>query len=222
MRRPSSFEVRATVRLVFGSFVAIHLLPCRCFTSVVLACIALVRRTRTGFWRGTWSPLTETTSDMEPIHHAVDSSRGFFLGKISFPVLRSLHCSGLYVSETATLLIRKTQLHSFRHRVHSSQASRSSPFLSFLSTRLPQHYKKLKKTVRSPPVTPAPCYCCVCLLIPSNNKRREKRSQQGTMKGKEGPCSSPLTAVACCMCGDPGISDELFRCKICHFRLQHK
>ncbi|CAD5186352.1 unnamed protein product [Musa acuminata subsp. malaccensis] len=42
------------------------------------------------------------------------------------------------------------------------------------------------------------------------------------MKGKEGPSSSPLTAVACCMCGDPGISDELFRCKICHFRLQHK
>ncbi|RWW02188.1 hypothetical protein GW17_00034729 [Ensete ventricosum] len=145
--------------------------------------------------------------------------KGFFLGKISFQVFRSLHCSGLYVSEPATLLVRKIQLHSFRHRVRSSQASRSSPFLSFLPTRLPQHYKKLKKTVRSPPPC---CCCCVCLLIPSNDRRREKRSQQGRMEGKEGPSSSPLMAVACCMCGDRGISDELFRCKICHFRLQHK
>ncbi|RZS10782.1 hypothetical protein BHM03_00042057 [Ensete ventricosum] len=136
--------------------------------------------------------------------------KGFFLGKISFQVFRSLHCSGLYVSEPATLLVRKIQLHSFRHRVRSSQASRSSPFLSFLPTRLPQHYKKLKKTVRSPPPC---CCCCVCLLIPSNDRRREKRSQQGRMEGKEGPSSSPLMAVACCMCGDRGISDELFRVK---------
>ncbi|RWW67197.1 hypothetical protein BHE74_00025374, partial [Ensete ventricosum] len=33
------------------------------------------------------------------------------------------------------------------------------------------------------------------------------------MEGKEGPSSSPLMAVACCMCGDRGISDELFRVK---------
>ncbi|CAI9116187.1 OLC1v1017274C1 [Oldenlandia corymbosa var. corymbosa] len=26
----------------------------------------------------------------------------------------------------------------------------------------------------------------------------------------------------CCMCGDLGLSSELFRCKICHFRSQHR
>ncbi|KAH9626493.1 hypothetical protein KSS87_020195 [Heliosperma pusillum] len=26
----------------------------------------------------------------------------------------------------------------------------------------------------------------------------------------------------CCMCGDHGLSNELFRCKICHFRSQHR
>ncbi|KAK9713954.1 hypothetical protein RND81_06G060900 [Saponaria officinalis] len=26
----------------------------------------------------------------------------------------------------------------------------------------------------------------------------------------------------CCMCGDPGLSSELFRCKVCHFRSQHR
>ncbi|GMI78449.1 hypothetical protein like AT3G60520 [Hibiscus trionum] len=28
--------------------------------------------------------------------------------------------------------------------------------------------------------------------------------------------------VQCCMCGDSGITRELFRCKICHFRSQHR
>ncbi|KAL4273050.1 hypothetical protein GQ457_13G021010 [Hibiscus cannabinus] len=28
--------------------------------------------------------------------------------------------------------------------------------------------------------------------------------------------------VQCCMCGDCGITGELFRCKICHFRSQHR
>ncbi|KAL0909060.1 hypothetical protein M5K25_023582 [Dendrobium thyrsiflorum] len=35
--------------------------------------------------------------------------------------------------------------------------------------------------------------------------------------------SSPLSpAVVCCMCGDRGLSRELFRCKVCVFRSQHK
>ncbi|KAL9245566.1 hypothetical protein vseg_019202 [Gypsophila vaccaria] len=29
-------------------------------------------------------------------------------------------------------------------------------------------------------------------------------------------------AYKCCMCGDPGLSNELFRCKVCHFRSQHR
>ncbi|KAE9595973.1 hypothetical protein Lal_00030831 [Lupinus albus] len=28
--------------------------------------------------------------------------------------------------------------------------------------------------------------------------------------------------IECCMCGDPGFSDQLFQCKICHFRSQHR
>ncbi|XP_019454888.1 PREDICTED: uncharacterized protein LOC109356023 isoform X2 [Lupinus angustifolius] len=28
--------------------------------------------------------------------------------------------------------------------------------------------------------------------------------------------------TVCCMCGDPGFSDQLFQCKICHFRSQHR
>ncbi|XP_039071465.1 uncharacterized protein LOC120218600 isoform X2 [Hibiscus syriacus] len=33
---------------------------------------------------------------------------------------------------------------------------------------------------------------------------------------------SSSSLVECCMCGDPGITRELFRCKICHFRAQHR
>ncbi|THU60786.1 hypothetical protein C4D60_Mb07t16410 [Musa balbisiana] len=33
---------------------------------------------------------------------------------------------------------------------------------------------------------------------------------------------SPPASLACCMCGDVGISEELFRCKVCNFRLQHR
>ncbi|KAF3665898.1 hypothetical protein P3S67_012141 [Capsicum chacoense] len=29
-------------------------------------------------------------------------------------------------------------------------------------------------------------------------------------------------ATECCMCGDYGLSSELFKCKICHFRSQHR
>ncbi|XP_020585128.1 uncharacterized protein LOC110027855 [Phalaenopsis equestris] len=32
----------------------------------------------------------------------------------------------------------------------------------------------------------------------------------------------PPPPVVCCMCGDPGLPVELFRCKVCHFRSQHK
>ncbi|KAI3685753.1 hypothetical protein L6452_35011 [Arctium lappa] len=32
----------------------------------------------------------------------------------------------------------------------------------------------------------------------------------------------PISSAECCMCGDYGLSEELFRCKICKFRSQHK
>ncbi|XP_020244666.1 uncharacterized protein LOC109822821 isoform X2 [Asparagus officinalis] len=36
------------------------------------------------------------------------------------------------------------------------------------------------------------------------------------------PSSSPSSSSSvCCMCGDHGLPQELFRCKICHFRSQH-
>ncbi|KAH7849594.1 hypothetical protein Vadar_020119 [Vaccinium darrowii] len=36
--------------------------------------------------------------------------------------------------------------------------------------------------------------------------------------GKAGPALSP----ECCMCGDYGLSTELFNCKVCQFRSQHR
>ncbi|KAF6160674.1 hypothetical protein GIB67_019614 [Kingdonia uniflora] len=33
--------------------------------------------------------------------------------------------------------------------------------------------------------------------------------------------SSPKS-MECCMCGDCGLVNELFRCKLCHFRSQHR
>ncbi|XP_008812965.1 uncharacterized protein LOC103723726 [Phoenix dactylifera] len=46
------------------------------------------------------------------------------------------------------------------------------------------------------------------------------------MGGKEGavpPSPSPTSSsVVCCMCGDHGLPQELFRCKICLVRSQHK
>ncbi|GMJ02504.1 hypothetical protein HRI_003919600 [Hibiscus trionum] len=33
---------------------------------------------------------------------------------------------------------------------------------------------------------------------------------------------SSLVLVECCMCGDSGLTQELFQCKICHFRSQHR
>ncbi|KAG9450777.1 hypothetical protein H6P81_010742 [Aristolochia fimbriata] len=41
------------------------------------------------------------------------------------------------------------------------------------------------------------------------------------MAGSTGGDESPTT-LECCMCGDHGLSDELFRCKSCHFRSQHR
>ncbi|XP_043713652.1 uncharacterized protein LOC122662152 [Telopea speciosissima] len=38
-------------------------------------------------------------------------------------------------------------------------------------------------------------------------------------RGREAPSS---TALECCMCGDYGLPEELFRCKICLFRFQHR
>ncbi|KAJ4963529.1 hypothetical protein NE237_023468 [Protea cynaroides] len=38
-------------------------------------------------------------------------------------------------------------------------------------------------------------------------------------RGKEEPSS---TTLECCMCGDYGLPNELFRCKICLFRFQHR
>ncbi|WOL08761.1 hypothetical protein Cni_G17514 [Canna indica] len=39
---------------------------------------------------------------------------------------------------------------------------------------------------------------------------------------KQDPSSSPLSSVVCCMCGDLGLSEELFRCETCNVRLQHR
>ncbi|XP_054798673.1 uncharacterized protein LOC129303408 [Prosopis cineraria] len=33
---------------------------------------------------------------------------------------------------------------------------------------------------------------------------------------------SDASIPECCMCGDPGFSDQLFQCKFCHFRSQHR
>ncbi|OIW16611.1 hypothetical protein TanjilG_02817 [Lupinus angustifolius] len=30
------------------------------------------------------------------------------------------------------------------------------------------------------------------------------------------------SSIECCMCGDPGFSDQLFQCKVCQFRSQHR
>ncbi|KAL4312306.1 hypothetical protein GQ457_01G027440 [Hibiscus cannabinus] len=40
------------------------------------------------------------------------------------------------------------------------------------------------------------------------------------MKSSSSSSSSQL--LQCCMCGDSGITRELFRCKLCHFRSQHR
>ncbi|KAI0494800.1 hypothetical protein KFK09_024943 [Dendrobium nobile] len=37
-----------------------------------------------------------------------------------------------------------------------------------------------------------------------------------------GQAVPPPPSVVCCMCGDRGLSIELFRCKVCLFRSQHK
>ncbi|KAJ6812847.1 uncharacterized protein M6B38_145925 [Iris pallida] len=50
------------------------------------------------------------------------------------------------------------------------------------------------------------------------------------MGGKGGATASSISpsprsasaAAVCCMCGDHGLTQELFRCKVCHFRSQHK
>ncbi|MBA0702460.1 hypothetical protein Goari_027039 [Gossypium aridum] len=34
--------------------------------------------------------------------------------------------------------------------------------------------------------------------------------------------SQQSSLLECCMCGDSGITQELFQCKICHFRSQHR
>ncbi|KAE8716309.1 hypothetical protein F3Y22_tig00110125pilonHSYRG00010 [Hibiscus syriacus] len=41
------------------------------------------------------------------------------------------------------------------------------------------------------------------------------------MKAKSMKISSS-SLLHCCMCGDSGITRELFRCKVCHFRSQHR
>lgn len=34
--------------------------------------------------------------------------------------------------------------------------------------------------------------------------------------------SQAICPAECCMCGDYGVSNELFRCKVCQFRSQHR
>ncbi|KAJ1700563.1 hypothetical protein LUZ63_000342 [Rhynchospora breviuscula] len=41
-------------------------------------------------------------------------------------------------------------------------------------------------------------------------------------KGCASSSSPSQPSIVCCMCGDPGLPQELFRCKICIFRSQHK
>ncbi|RWW25625.1 hypothetical protein BHE74_00053420 [Ensete ventricosum] len=41
------------------------------------------------------------------------------------------------------------------------------------------------------------------------------------MGGGKGGCSPPSSPV-CSMCGDRGLPEELYRCKTCHVRFQHK
>ncbi|CAL9776799.1 unnamed protein product [Musa acuminata subsp. burmannicoides] len=43
----------------------------------------------------------------------------------------------------------------------------------------------------------------------------------GGKGGSSSPSSSPALPV-CCMCGDRGLSEELFRCRSCLVRFQHK
>ncbi|GAV66809.1 hypothetical protein CFOL_v3_10319 [Cephalotus follicularis] len=38
---------------------------------------------------------------------------------------------------------------------------------------------------------------------------------------KEANIAPPLQVLECCMCGDCGLSNQLFKCKVCHFRSQH-
>ncbi|XP_031124415.1 uncharacterized protein LOC116027125 [Ipomoea triloba] len=40
--------------------------------------------------------------------------------------------------------------------------------------------------------------------------------------GKPPSIKPPNTHLECCMCGDHGLSLELFRCKLCQFRSQHR
>ncbi|KAH0453429.1 hypothetical protein IEQ34_017753 [Dendrobium chrysotoxum] len=43
--------------------------------------------------------------------------------------------------------------------------------------------------------------------------------------GSQAPSASPSSispAIVCCMCGDLGLPEQLFRCKSCIFRSQHK
>ncbi|KAJ4965755.1 hypothetical protein NE237_017604 [Protea cynaroides] len=42
------------------------------------------------------------------------------------------------------------------------------------------------------------------------------------MSNQRTDAKSSTTTLECCMCGDYGLSNELFRCKICLFRFQHR
>ncbi|KAL0908621.1 hypothetical protein M5K25_023125 [Dendrobium thyrsiflorum] len=44
----------------------------------------------------------------------------------------------------------------------------------------------------------------------------------GSSGGGQAANPPPPSVVICCMCGDRGLSIELFRCKVCLFRSQHK
>ncbi|XP_065030280.1 uncharacterized protein LOC135652891 [Musa acuminata AAA Group] len=40
--------------------------------------------------------------------------------------------------------------------------------------------------------------------------------------GSKGGAAPPPSSVVCCMCGDRGLMQELFRCKLCLVRSQHR
>lgn len=47
-------------------------------------------------------------------------------------------------------------------------------------------------------------------------------SRLGSRMGSKGGAAPPPSSVVCCMCGDRGLMQELFRCKLCLVRSQHR
>ncbi|CAN6232147.1 unnamed protein product [Urochloa humidicola] len=57
-------------------------------------------------------------------------------------------------------------------------------------------------------------------VIPSYLLPLDSMASPGSDDGAS--ASASTAAAVCCMCGDRGLPDELFRCNICRLRLQHR